>query len=182
MWWCWNSDAVELFRRLDRHIWEESYHSPKAMLGLVSQKRLEELSDDTSFISHMKMVKAELDKYMSMPTWFDKTFPEYKDKLESIISRFVDLAFPFTEGLVYDVRMQGNYSLKKLVDICSSYSYKQLDIDDGMQAVFNWRDIQNVDPKENEIIIENLKKYCSLDAYGLFLVYRWLIKLIVESE
>ena len=80
MWWCWNSDAVELFRRLDRHIWEESYHSPKAMLGLVKQERLEELADDTSFISHMKMVKAELDKYMSVPTWFDKTFPDYKDK------------------------------------------------------------------------------------------------------
>ena len=80
MWWCWNSDAVELFRRLDRDVWEESYHSPKAMLGLVKQERLEELADDTSFISHMKLVKAELDKYMSVPTWFDKTFPEYKDK------------------------------------------------------------------------------------------------------
>ena len=80
MWWCWNSDAVELFRRLDRDVWEESYHSPKAMLGLVKQSRLEELADDTSFISHMKLVKAELDKYMSVPTWFDKTFPEYKDK------------------------------------------------------------------------------------------------------
>ena len=80
MWWCWNSDAVELFRRLDRDVWEESYHSPKAMLGLVKQKRLEDLADDTSFISHMKRVKAELDKYMSVPTWFDKTFPEYKDK------------------------------------------------------------------------------------------------------
>lgn len=80
MWWCWNSDAVELFRRLDRDVWEESYHSPKAMLGLVKQERLEELADDTSFISHMKLVKSELDKYMSIPTWFDKTFPEYKDK------------------------------------------------------------------------------------------------------
>ncbi len=80
MWWCWNSDAVELFRRLDRDIWEESYHCPKAMLGLVKQERLEELADDTSFISHIKLVKSELDKYMSVPTWFDKTFPEYKDK------------------------------------------------------------------------------------------------------
>ncbi len=80
MWWCWNSDAVELFRRLDRDKWEESYHSPKAMLGIVKQERLEELAKDTSFISHMKLVKSELDKYMSMPTWFNKTFPEYKDK------------------------------------------------------------------------------------------------------
>ncbi|MFA7674604.1 MAG: alpha-glucan family phosphorylase [Endomicrobiia bacterium] len=81
MWWCWNSDAVELFRRLDRDIWEDSYHSPKAMLGLVGQERLEELADDNSFTSHVKRVKAELDKYMNMPTWFAKTFPEHhKDK------------------------------------------------------------------------------------------------------
>ncbi|MGE4384472.1 MAG: alpha-glucan family phosphorylase [Endomicrobiaceae bacterium] len=80
MWWCWNSDAVELFRRLDRNIWEESYHSPKAMLGLVGQDRLEELADDDSFLSHVKRVRAELDKYMNMPTWFDTTFPEHKDK------------------------------------------------------------------------------------------------------
>ncbi|MCL2335500.1 MAG: alpha-glucan family phosphorylase, partial [Endomicrobia bacterium] len=70
MWWCWNSDAVELFRRLDRDMWEETYHNPKMMLGTVSQKRLEELAEDDSFISHMERVKAALDKYMTMNTWF----------------------------------------------------------------------------------------------------------------
>ena len=65
MWWCWSSDAVELFRRLDRDMWEETYHSPKAMLGMVSQERLEELAEDDSFVSHMERVKNELDKYMT---------------------------------------------------------------------------------------------------------------------
>jgi starch phosphorylase len=80
LWWCWTSDAIELFRRLDRDVWEDVYHNPKAMLGRVSQSRFEELSEDDSFISHMKRVKENLDKYLTMPTWFDETFPEYKDK------------------------------------------------------------------------------------------------------
>ena len=109
-------------------------------------------------------------------------YPEYKEELEKIVDRFVDLAVPFIDGLVYDVRMQGNYSLKKLVDICSDYSYKDLDIYDGMEAVFSWRDIANADEKMGEKIVENLKEYCSLDAYGLFLVYKWLIQLMLESK
>ena len=80
MWLCWNSYALELFRKLDRDIWEESLHNLKAMLGLVKQTRLEELGYDTSFIFHIKRVKAEFDKYISVLTWFDTTFPEYKDK------------------------------------------------------------------------------------------------------
>ncbi len=109
-------------------------------------------------------------------------YPEYKEKLDSIVDRFLDLAVPFDEGLVYDVRMEGNFSLKKLVDICSDYSDRDLDIDDGMQAVFNWRDIEKSDTEQGEKIVENLKEYCSLDAYGLFLVYKWLIELVLESE
>jgi len=108
-------------------------------------------------------------------------FPEYKQHLESIKNRFIDLAIPFIEGIVYDVRMQGNYTLKKLVDIVSDYSYSNLEIADGMQAVFNWRDADK-GSKENESIINNLKEYCSLDAYGLYLVYKWLSKLINESK
>ena len=109
-------------------------------------------------------------------------YPEYKEELEKIVDRFVDLAVPFIDGLVYDVRMQGNYSLKKLVDICSDYSYKDLDIYDGMEEVYSWRDIANADEEKGEKIVENLKEYCSLDAYGLFLVYRWLIQLMLESK
>lgn len=111
-----------------------------------------------------------------------EVFPEYKNKLDGIIERFTDLAIPFTDGLVYDIRMQGNFTLKRLVDICSDYSYKDLDIDDGMEAVFSWRNIDKTDEEQGNEIVENLKEYCSLDAYGLFLVYRWLIELTVESK
>lgn len=107
-----------------------------------------------------------------------EVYPEYKEELYDLINRFVDLATPFIEGIVYDIRMAGDYSLKKLVSVVSDKSYKDLDIDDGMEAVYRWRDIdKHEDVDENEII-ENLKKYCSLDAYGLCLVYNWLKSLV----
>ncbi|MDO5850776.1 MAG: DUF2779 domain-containing protein, partial [Methanobacteriaceae archaeon] len=90
---------------------------------------------------------------------FSCLYPEYKEQLDSINNRFIDLATPFLEGLIYDTRMQGNYTLKKLVDIVSDYSYSNLDIDDGMSAVYNWRDIDNVSESDSEKIINNLKDY-----------------------
>ncbi|AKL97517.1 alpha-glucan family phosphorylase [Endomicrobium proavitum] len=79
VWWCWNSDAVELFRRLDRDLWEETYHNPKAMLGMIKQETLAALSEDDSFVSHMERVKGELDKYMSMNTWYHDSCSDYAD-------------------------------------------------------------------------------------------------------
>jgi hypothetical protein len=35
MWWCRDSDAVELFRRTDSDIWEETYHSPMSLQGCL---------------------------------------------------------------------------------------------------------------------------------------------------
>lgn len=108
-------------------------------------------------------------------------FPEDKEYLDGVVDRFIDLAIPFIEGMVYDTRMQGSFTLKKLVDVCSDYSYGNLDIYDGMEAVYNWRDVDK-GSDDGQKIVDNLKEYCSLDAYGLFLVYKWLVELIVESK
>ena len=104
--------------------------------------------------------------------------PEYNKELNKIIARFVDLATPFVEGLVYDVRMAGNYSLKKLVSVVSEYSYRNLDINDGMKAVYSWRNVDKGNLEDSSKVLADLKEYCSLDAYGLLLVYRWLISLV----
>ncbi|MGD2206383.1 MAG: DUF3417 domain-containing protein, partial [Anaerolineae bacterium] len=33
LWWSWNHEAIELFRRLDRDLWESTGHNPVLMLG-----------------------------------------------------------------------------------------------------------------------------------------------------
>ena len=105
-------------------------------------------------------------------------FPEYRDELLNINERFVDLATPFLEGLIYDVRMRGNFTLKQLVSIVSDLNYKSLEINDGMKAVFNWRNIDLGVEEDDDKVKKELIEYCGLDAYGLYLVYEWLLQQI----
>lgn len=55
-WWCWDSDAQNLFARIDPALWERSHHNPLALLQRVSQARLEELSQDSDFLAFLHYV------------------------------------------------------------------------------------------------------------------------------
>ena len=33
LWWCWNPEAIALWRRLDPKQWEETYHNPVKCLA-----------------------------------------------------------------------------------------------------------------------------------------------------
>ena len=35
LWWCWDPEAIDVFRHLDRMLWERCYANPIRMLGLV---------------------------------------------------------------------------------------------------------------------------------------------------
>ncbi len=75
LWWTWNLDAVDLFRRLDRDLWEESGHNPVLMLGLIKQDRLEEAANDEGFLAQMIRVYQTFNYYMStQDTWFKKNY------------------------------------------------------------------------------------------------------------
>jgi starch phosphorylase len=69
MWWCWDPEAIELFFRIDRDLWIQTNQNPLCMLGLVSQTRLEELSKDDSFLSHLDRVHDRLMAYMATNSW-----------------------------------------------------------------------------------------------------------------
>ncbi len=73
LWWCWNLDAIDLFRRLDRDLWEESGHNPVLMLGGIKQERLEEAAEDDGFLAHLERVYQQFDRYVHSPnTWYKK--------------------------------------------------------------------------------------------------------------
>ncbi len=70
--WTWHSDSRELFRRLDRELWDETNHNPVMILGNVSQDRLEEVSHDDGFIAHLQRVYNKLQEYLNEKTWYQK--------------------------------------------------------------------------------------------------------------
>ncbi|HMP17674.1 MAG TPA: DUF3417 domain-containing protein, partial [Gemmatales bacterium] len=75
LWWCWNPEAVALFARIDPELWDVVDHSPVRLGGLVSQARLQELTEDAGFLAHLDRVEAQLNDYMNRPGWFSQQFP-----------------------------------------------------------------------------------------------------------
>ena len=57
LWWCWHLDAVELFRRINPRLWDQSGRNPIVFLTLIPQEQLERLSKDESFLAHQQRVK-----------------------------------------------------------------------------------------------------------------------------
>jgi starch phosphorylase len=73
LWWCWNYDAVNLFQRLDRELWEQAHHNPIALLGMISQDRLEKLARDDGYLAQLNHVYDNLTDYLKSQTWFSKS-------------------------------------------------------------------------------------------------------------
>ena len=73
LWWCWNPEAIALWRRLDPVQWEATYHNPVKMLGSISQERLEAKSRDEAFLANLTRVYEHFNAYMNdQQTWFAK--------------------------------------------------------------------------------------------------------------
>jgi len=70
LYWDWNTDIKELFRRLDRDLWEATRHNPVALLARVSQSRLQEVAADDGFLAHMERALAELKTYLNDRSWY----------------------------------------------------------------------------------------------------------------
>src|SRR5262249_11929180 len=72
--WCWNHDAIALFRRIDEDLFEQVENSPVKLLGAIDQARLEQLCHDEGFLAHMDRVEEQFSNYMTARTWFKETF------------------------------------------------------------------------------------------------------------
>lgn len=71
-WWVWQPDAVELFRRLDRELWEKVNHNPVKLLGMIDQKNLANAADDDGYLAHLARVHAAFKKHLEDGLWFQK--------------------------------------------------------------------------------------------------------------
>jgi starch phosphorylase len=72
--WTWDHETIDLFRRLDRDLWEQCYHNPVLMLGRINQDKLRKVASDDGFIAHMDRVCKSLEAYLKGETWYQKTY------------------------------------------------------------------------------------------------------------
>ncbi len=98
LWWCWNHDATELLRRIDRNLWVETNRNPVKLLGVVSQERLEALSNDDGFLAHMHRVEAAFRAYMDGPHWFGRHHGQDEALKDQVVAYF-SLEYGLTESI-----------------------------------------------------------------------------------
>jgi starch phosphorylase len=73
--WAWDHETIDLFRRMDRDLWETTNHNPAKMLGELSQQRLQALARDDGFLAHLERAAGQLDEYVTDDkTWYAKEF------------------------------------------------------------------------------------------------------------
>ncbi len=72
LWWTWEPQAIELFRRVDLELWHETRHNPVKMLGALQQSRIDKLLADDGFMAHLGRVEEMLGEYMAGKTWYER--------------------------------------------------------------------------------------------------------------
>jgi glycogen phosphorylase/synthase len=67
LWWCWNYDAIELFKSIDPVLWEQSEVNPIAFFDMISYDRFLRLEKDKNFIKRLNDVYDQFLDYMKKP-------------------------------------------------------------------------------------------------------------------
>ncbi|KPL23980.1 MAG: alpha-glucan phosphorylase [Phycisphaerae bacterium SM1_79] len=72
MFWSWNPEFVELFKRIDSNLWTACGHNPARLLGSVSQTKLETLAENQGFLCELQRAVEKLQAYLNGPSWFEE--------------------------------------------------------------------------------------------------------------
>ena len=77
LWWTWQPNAQRLFSRIDNDMWERLAHNPILLLRQLERSALNEVAQDSQYLSLYDKVFAEFDDYLANEgTWSARTHPE----------------------------------------------------------------------------------------------------------
>jgi len=162
LWWSWNLDAVELFKRVEPDLWKNARSNPLILLNSVSQERFDALAVDEDFIDHLGRVKK---LYEKDAVWSKKN--------NNPVTAYFSLEFGIHEslklysgglGVLAGDHLKSSSDLQiPLVGICLLYRqgyFSQYLNKDGMQQEsYSDTDVYNlpiedvVDENDNQIIV-----------------------------
>jgi hypothetical protein len=111
-------------------------------------------------------------------------FPQYRVKINQVISRLVDLIVPFRSKYIYDYRMNGSASIKDVLPaLIPDLSYDDLEIGNGGDASQAYLDLLH--ECDDKIILAtrtNLLEYCKLDTFAMVKLFDYIKGLIVVDS
>ncbi len=113
-----------------------------------------------------------------------ENFSEYKQWVESIPARTVDLLILFREFSYYNPKQQGSASIKKVLPALTGKTYKGMTISDGGTASVEYFNAYytKVTEEKRKQVREDLLKYCGLDTEAEIMIINKLKELISNQS
>ncbi len=111
-----------------------------------------------------------------------RSCPDLSTKLLDLNNRILDLKDPFSQGGYYHPEFGGSFSIKKVLPaLCKDnkeLDYKKLKISNGGMASTVFRELKNKTDDEIDEIRKDLLKYCWLDTYAMYAIYKKLLAIV----
>jgi hypothetical protein len=113
-----------------------------------------------------------------------KAFPEYKEWIDGIIERIIDLNDPFKDFSYYHPQQLGSSSLKHVLPALTNLSYKDLEIGEGTTASLKFMEAAfgNISDVERQKIRTDLLAYCGQDTGGMVTILEKLQELVKPED
>ncbi|MFG5127153.1 DUF2779 domain-containing protein [Campylobacter lari] len=109
-------------------------------------------------------------------------FPEFSEHLLNIEKNIKDLMIPFQNKDCYHYKMQGSYSIKKVLPALipdMEQAYNDLDlIHNGSEAMQSFEAMQNMSENERKAYRQALLEYCKLDTLAMVKILKHLEELV----
>ncbi len=124
-----------------------------------------------------------------------KIFPEYKDRLLPIKENSTDLlyyldtntdfykAHGFSEEEsktmnYYNTKQSGSFSIKKTLPLFTNLSYKDLEVQNGTEALSVYANYDKMSDEDKETSMNNLIEYCKQDTWAMVEILNGLRELV----
>ena len=146
----------------------------------------EDNNPERNFIEHLILLAKDVSSILVYDTGQEnaalntiaKHHPEYKDAIEIIKKKFIDLADVFTNYWYYHPQQKGSCSLKKIhQSIFNTDIYSGLAVNSGLLASYTYDDFLNeTDLFKKQELKENLIAYCQTDTRAVLELFEYLTK------
>ncbi|MFC1659178.1 DUF2779 domain-containing protein [Pseudomonadota bacterium] len=129
----------------------------------LTQKLIESCKDKGSILVYYENFEKTRNKELA------ELFPEYKEQLENINNRIVDLYTPFKNRHIYNHKQKSSASIKYTLPAFTDMTYQDMEIKKGDEASNRYlKYLQNKLNKEEEnTLFKGLDNYCKQDTLAM---------------
>ena len=76
MYWSWDPEFIDLFKRIDSNMWSACGHNPVRLLGSIPQTKLDDLAENQGFLNQLERAAEKLNAYLNEQTWYERVSSE----------------------------------------------------------------------------------------------------------